>query len=541
MADMNIEDFTSQVTVLHKQRSDIYGSGLQSSRRQLRALADEVSVALGVDYAVNITTPVLNDLELNEIFSILIDQIFFIVFVCIMLLTTLLLFSIATFDADKRSYEYAMLRTLGLRTKELIILVISKGLQITIPALLLGLAFALLGLLMVDIVLEAVAGGEVDLNVNAGFFIVAVLAGFVIPFLAHTLPSRKALAKSLNTAIDISRHKQSEMKVIWKNPRKFNVELLLVIVGLVLVAFGGIFFYGIPRSFNDGNLSLFLGLLNVIVMGMLFSLSIIVQLLSPLCEKAFSYILMPPGTRDARMRSVVMRQLFTHRPKTRNSSIMYTIALGFFIFSGSLVLQQSLGISHFLQEYSGADVHAFRVDSGILDVDVIKPVLDNLVERGVVEDFTFVTRPRRITLGQIIGQGLDSLRVYGLQDNFFKVVFESAVIVHRTAADYSRVGDLDDFFQEDSGAVPRAFGDVPYLDRLPSILSGRSEEVGDVATPILIGAATALEPAIGVSPDVPLLATKRAESAISHASVLFTKVPIAHISGDSFLFSPLIH
>lgn len=77
------------------------------------------------------------------------------------------------------------------------------------------------------------------------------------------------------------------------------------------------------------------------------------------------------------------------------------------------------------------------------------------------------------TLGQIIGQGLDSLRVYGLQDNFFKVVFESAVIVHRTAADYSRVGDLDDFFQEDSGAVPRAFGDVPYLDRLPSILSGR--------------------------------------------------------------------
>lgn len=69
----------------------------------------------------------------------------------------------------------------------------------------------------------------------------------------------------------------------------------------------------------------------------------------------------------------------------------------------------------------------------------------------------------------------------------------------------------------------------------------RSEEVGDVATPILIGAATALEPAIGASPDVPLLATKRAESAISHASVLFTKVPIAHISGDSFLFSPLIH
>lgn len=61
-------------------------------------------------------------------------------------------------QADKRSYEYAMLRTLGLRTKELIILVISKGLQITIPALLLGLAFALLGLLMVDIVLEAVAG-----------------------------------------------------------------------------------------------------------------------------------------------------------------------------------------------------------------------------------------------------------------------------------------------------------------------------------------------------------------------------------------------
>lgn len=106
MADMNIEDFTSQVTVLHKQRSDIYGSGLQSSRRQLRALAEEVSVALGVDYAVNITTPVLNDLELNEIFSILIDQIFFIVFVCIMLLTTLLLFSIATFDVGCRATRH---------------------------------------------------------------------------------------------------------------------------------------------------------------------------------------------------------------------------------------------------------------------------------------------------------------------------------------------------------------------------------------------------------------------------------------------------
>lgn len=64
--------------------------------------------------------------------------------------------------------------------------------------------------------------GEVDLNVNAGFFIVAVLAGFVIPFLAHTLPSRKALAKSLNTAIDISRHKQSEMKV----PSRRAIEIL---------------------------------------------------------------------------------------------------------------------------------------------------------------------------------------------------------------------------------------------------------------------------------------------------------------------------
>lgn len=65
-------------------------------------------------------------------------------------------------------------------------------------------------------------------------------------------------------------------------------------MGALLIAYATLFFFGLPRSFIEEDFVLFFSMLNIILIAMLLGLTSIIQIVQPLVESAFLWILVPP-------------------------------------------------------------------------------------------------------------------------------------------------------------------------------------------------------------------------------------------------------
>lgn len=96
-------------------------------------------------------------------------------------------------------------------------------------------------------------------------------------------------------------------------------------------------------------------------------------------------------TPDVKMRSVVQRNLYSHRERNHSAAIMFSLSIAFVIFSGSMVRQQSDQIVTLVKMVSGADVTATSLSNQILDEATLRTELNRLAELSIVDDYTFLS------------------------------------------------------------------------------------------------------------------------------------------------------
>jgi len=124
-----------------KNRRDFYYSGnMDEMQRIVNQLAKEGAIAEGLDMQMGLIH------EMNKIqdVKVLMEGFFFIVVIFLVFLSAMVIYSLMLSDVEERTYEFAMLRVLGMGSKHLVGLLSIQTLFYVVPGIILGLLFMFL-------------------------------------------------------------------------------------------------------------------------------------------------------------------------------------------------------------------------------------------------------------------------------------------------------------------------------------------------------------------------------------------------------------
>ena len=113
-------------------------------------LTDKLFNALGVSYPATLAFPIAQVLDGVEFLGLFLEQIFVGVVVLLGILGVILIFALLLANVEEKTYEYGMLRALGLKKYSLVQVIISQALLFAIP----GVIFGMIGSFLSNIAVE---------------------------------------------------------------------------------------------------------------------------------------------------------------------------------------------------------------------------------------------------------------------------------------------------------------------------------------------------------------------------------------------------
>ena len=115
--------------------------------------------------------------------NVLVTVIFF---VC--LLSFILIFSLMQTDVEERTYEFAVLRTVGMRNDSLVTLITIQSLLFSIPGIILGFILLFVLVTATQYTLNTFAQVDVEVYIQPRSISLGLVTGLFIPFLSNIIP-----------------------------------------------------------------------------------------------------------------------------------------------------------------------------------------------------------------------------------------------------------------------------------------------------------------------------------------------------------------
>ncbi|KAA0154285.1 hypothetical protein FNF29_02505 [Cafeteria roenbergensis] len=352
-----MRQFSLQEYVVMRGRLGLYLGDPNGAERGVARLADDVAAALGPSYAAQATAPLASALGSTAFIKLFLDQVFGTVVFVLGLLGSLVIFALVLGDVEQRTYEYGMLRALGLRHRTLSALLAVSSAAFAVPGIVLGLAAA-----------SALHGGLVALfwqltatlipgTLSAGAWVLGLVLGVVMPAAANVIPIRRALTSTLRDSLDLYHQTINEMSVTIRRLSEVGISATQAAVSLVLVVVGFVTFYVLPLAFATRQFPVFLGVLSAVLVGMLLGLSVVGATLQPTVETAIGRCLLAAAGR-ARLSTVVSKNLAAHRRRNAKTAYMVSISTAFVVFAGAMFSLQAASIESNFKLFLGADIVA---------------------------------------------------------------------------------------------------------------------------------------------------------------------------------------
>lgn len=344
-----------------------------------------------------------------------------------------------------------MLRALGMRHRTLSSLLLTQAAFFAGPGIVIG--FAAASLLNVGVVLGmgALADVTVPWVLHPAAWALGAVLGTAIPAVANIVPIQRALSRTLRDALDLYRQTTGEVTVKVMRLEKLGLSPLQTTSSVALVVVGFTTYYILPLSFVFRNLSLFLSVLNAILLCMLAGLAIMAVTVQPALERALLWSAL--WGRERKLGGIVSKNLAGHRPRNRKTATMITLTVAFLIFAGSLLALQARSISETVESFIGSDI-AVRAPSW--SIQLPEPALEAYLERyregstqvptefAVVRDYSWVSFPLSRTPGFTSTRLTNLARfprprstLYGVERNYVEAAYDKFVIVTENAPRYS--------------------------------------------------------------------------------------------------------
>jgi hypothetical protein len=248
-----------------------------------------------------------------------------------------------------------MLRALGLDIRSLGVLIAARAAYFTAPSLIVGVVLAQLGSVVALTYVYDFIGAERNFSMDSTAMTMALLVGIIMPIVGSYVPTRRALQSSLSDSLDVYKQAAAQVSVVATRLESLGVSSAQVAVGAGLVFFGFVVYLLIPYAFVIRDFDLMFTALNALIIVVVLGLVTLSTVAQGALEAALVHCMMAP-TPDRRFISLVLKNLAAHRPRNQKTAVMFTIAITFVVFVGSIFFLQGASLVSNVRVAFGADI-----------------------------------------------------------------------------------------------------------------------------------------------------------------------------------------
>ena len=400
--NFEINKFTPTVNIILEDKFNIYKKDENEQRRIFAKITDNISRKLGYNYPVTSEIPLYMGFKIFNIVKIFLKNIFNSIIFFIWILSFMLVYSLILSNVDERNYEFGMLRSLGFKKANLILVIIFQSFLFSLPAICIGLIFAYIVNIPISLFFFNFAGIEVNLLLSKTTVILGIIAGLTLPLISSYFPVKKALSSNLKDSLSILNKKISDVSVNIVKLEKLGISPSMFLSSLILIILGFITYYLAPLSFLMLDYSMFLFILNSILIMMIIGMILLIQIIVPYFQNLILNILMFIFKKDRNLKFVIAKNLNGHFRRNQKSSIMFMIALSFVIFAGCTILLICNFVISASKNVFGSDIWVanFNDNDTLDEKELIRYLTDfNQKFPKTIKNFTFIS----MALHDIIG------------------------------------------------------------------------------------------------------------------------------------------
>ena len=209
----------------------------------------------------------------------------------------------------------------------------------------------------------------------------------------------------MKEALSIFNKKISDITVQIVKLDKLGISPASLLSSILFIVMGFATYYLAPLSFILNDYSIFLLILNIILIVMILGLIFMLQLIVPYLQVMILNIILLFAWKDRNVYFVVKKNLEGHSSRNQKTSIMFMIALSFVIFAGCTLELISNFIVDISKNILGGDifVHTWG-DDNTLEQNKINDYFKNFNKKfpGIVKNYTFLSFP----LNELIGSNV---------------------------------------------------------------------------------------------------------------------------------------
>lgn len=167
--------------VVLKGRYKIYTEDSDTRDAVLITQSNIIMQRLGLDLPVKLLD-VLNQAVIQlDFIRIFLNEIFFTVLVVLVILAAVLISSLLVADAEEKTFEFGILRTLGLEQKYVVMILILQSLMFSIPGIVCGLLVSFLLYVPIGYLLAIYSGADFDMTIEPSALLLGILLGLFLP------------------------------------------------------------------------------------------------------------------------------------------------------------------------------------------------------------------------------------------------------------------------------------------------------------------------------------------------------------------------
>ena len=441
---------------------------LHASVLRLKEAGAAIAASLGMEYDVRL--PKASAITAFQDFASPLRAVFGVFALLALTITGLLIYSLISVAVEERIREYAILRTLGAKQRDVFRLVLSESFLLcflgVVPGAFAGLLFAGIIVKLVGLTMGA-KGTNIPLEFGSGTLWFTILGGIALSVGSALIPALHATRWRIVDALDPLRRGQVEP------PTAGSASRPLVVTGLVLSALSVVVFFVLPTALLSGDPSLIgtvvLCLLVSILVGFTLSLIGVLPLIQRLLLWAVGWVFGPVA-------ELVGRGLERHQRRHTTTALLFTLSVSMVVFIASLVALASRTALSLVEHTHGADlrIHAYRdgeesLKNELARIESVKRVsqvrfLHSRSDTGVAYD---------VVMSDLVGMKSLWIVPFGADADLSEVVYTDQIVYE--AGGPSALADLGTHLVSQAPSTPAA--DLPTV-----ILSSAVARFLDVKT-----------------------------------------------------------
>lgn len=183
----------------------------------------------------------------------------------------------------------------------------------------------------------------------------------------------------MRSSLDLNRRTKDEVGVKVQRLEDVGISLNQLIISLILIIVGFSCYYLVPYTIANKMFTIMFMLLNMVLIMVILGMTFICVLIFEYLERFLLWCCINTCCRkDKRLHHVIIKNMEAHKPRNSKTSLMFTLAISFLIFSASSFALISTLVLKTAESLIGADLLATNPDGFINEVPITEFITNQM-------------------------------------------------------------------------------------------------------------------------------------------------------------------